>query len=348
MAANSGFMLKEEMETVILADIVVDLRGKGFDHPYTYLVPNSLQKNAVVGALTLAPFGPQQVLGYIVSLRDVCPDDVTIPKGSLKSLIDILHAPPLDGELFELAKWLSDEYVAGLGSSLHTIVPPAARSRLRAILELISEPIGKLSDIQVRIINALNQSKGIATVQSLKRGIDPSAFSRAAKQLRDKGIIRQTFELVPPSNPSRGPGMVRLAASEDRVDDFLKEEGRRRPAQVALLMKLLDNPEGAMPQSELLSDSCGNAEALKRLEEDGLVTREADQALPDESAAAPRLSRGQSTAVKALAEALAKNEYNTFLLYGVTASGKTEVYLRAAAECLRLAKECSISYLKLR
>jgi primosomal protein N' (replication factor Y) len=84
--------------------------------------------------------------------------------------------------------------------------------------------------------------------------------------------------------------------------------------------------------------------AVAKLEKAGLVAiaRRAEsvdpftvEVLPD---APPELNAQQERAVRAIAERLERAEPRSFLLEGVTASGKTEVYLRAAERCLALGR----------
>jgi primosomal protein N' (replication factor Y) len=93
-----------------------------------------------------------------------------------------------------------------------------------------------------------------------------------------------------------------------------------------------------------LSDSYGNARAaVRRLEQLGLalvervaLDRDPFVALRVERDVPPRLTDAQKTAVDALVRALDANVARSFMLQGVTASGKTEVYLHAVAHCLEL------------
>ncbi len=111
----------------------------------------------------------------------------------------------------------------------------------------------------------------------------------------------------------------------------------------ALLSHLRDH--GETPLAELVS-TWGNARAMvKRLQEQGLVellgvTRSVDPYLvePTERTVPPVLTSAQSRAVTAVAALLERKERSSFLLHGVTASGKTEVYLHLVERCLALGR----------
>lgn len=120
-----------------------------------------------------------------------------------------------------------------------------------------------------------------------------------------------------------------------------KEKQKRAPKRRLLIDLLLDGEEHAVKDlAVLVRDPLA---ALKALEEQGIVKvfdREvfrspfsgAETILPD-----PVLTEGQEEALGEILPGIREGK-GAFLLYGVTGSGKTEVYIRAVRECLKLGK----------
>jgi primosomal protein N' (replication factor Y) len=119
----------------------------------------------------------------------------------------------------------------------------------------------------------------------------------------------------------------------------LEEPGALRGQALSILQELRANGPRAVAR---LSDTWKNARvALKKLEGLGLVElRKADKKAADpfdrteERVPAPELTEPQATALEAVEASLASGRAQSFLLFGVTGSGKTEVYLRSIARCL--------------
>lgn len=151
-------------------------------------------------------------------------------------------------------------------------------------------------------------------------------------------VERSAAELLP-----GGGGKARVVGRLVQFAERAAPEAPKLTGKSAALWELLER--GSVAVSELESSLPGARAALKKLRASGLIKLERRAApAPDRVEAAPapdvppELTAAQASAVGAICERLQAGERAQFLLEGVTASGKTEVYLRAAARALELGR----------
>ncbi|MBI4614998.1 MAG: primosomal protein N', partial [Planctomycetes bacterium] len=128
---------------------------------------------------------------------------------------------------------------------------------------------------------------------------------------------------------------VLLAAGEAAAAKALEEAGERRPEQARVLRVLAAGGEGLSP-AELARRARTTTSPIRTLARAGMLVLEELDADDDPFAGVPaapdtppELTADQARALASLAGAIERREFRVELLWGVTGSGKTEVYLRA-------------------
>ena len=83
-------------------DVLVELKAKGIDSTFTYLVPKEMEDNIKIGIRVIVPFSNQKLEGFVLSINN---NDVDY---KLKNIIDIIdNEPVLTSEMLELGKYIS-------------------------------------------------------------------------------------------------------------------------------------------------------------------------------------------------------------------------------------------------
>ncbi|MCS7065654.1 MAG: primosomal protein N' [Fimbriimonadales bacterium] len=324
-----------------LAEVIVFAGGSAGYTPFTYRVPDSLRAGLQAGAGVLVPFGGRMALGVVWRLYEGEPP---LPWEQLRPIESVLNQPLLDNGLMELAQQLQQNLLCSPAEAVQTVLPALARASLHTVVELV-EPVPPLRSVNQRmVVDALRAAGGRISLQSLKQRLAAPILNSGLSALRQKGVIRTTYELEPPPNPAQGEAWVELIATPEQLEPFFQQEANRARVQTALLVRLLLHPEGRMSVRELLEQTGASASSLRQLETRGLVRRlrPSERAHPDAlgepqegGSPVPSPTPAQQAAIRALNQAIEAGRYHAFLLYGVTGSGKTEVYLQAAAAALR-------------
>lgn len=199
------------------------------------------------------------------------------------------------------------------------------------------KPIGATLDpepvLSAELVSFLRElsSYYFAPIGEVLRLALPAMEREEVRALQAQGELEGTLGRV------KQVGGRRIAYA--RATDAVEAPGALRGQAAAVLSLLRSN--GEMPVARL-EDKFGNArQAVKKLVSLGLVAleereppRDAFFAIPEPRDVPPELTEAQAKAAQAIERALNEDKPQGFLLFGVTGSGKTEVYLRAIAACL--------------
>lgn len=316
-----------------LAEVAVSLPVDG---TFTYAVPPGME--LAVGHAVLVPFGGQRVTGYVVGLPTASTLDQIKP---IDRLLD--PEPVLQESQLAFCRWAAGYYLAGLGEMIATALPSAYRGRARRVYAPTQTGFDALAEggadesLRMTVLRDIAARPG-RTRRGITRRLDGEATadeaSRALDALLRAGLVR--FEETPVPDP--GQQIVTVALTMP-VDELPSAGGARMRGALAWLAE--NGGEGDVAKL-VEAEGPGARPALKRLEAKGHVRfGEREDRAPShlpvrlDTRPPPTLNAEQQAAVNAIVAA--KSE--TLLLHGVTGSGKTEVYLRAAAATLEAGKQ---------
>ncbi|WP_408954404.1 primosomal protein N' [Natroniella sp. ANB-PHB2] len=143
--------------------------------------------------------------------------------------------------------------------------------------------------------------------------------------------------------------VVKLAQSIEKTEQIIKQIQNRAPKQAAVLSYLIEYPDANLIMTELAKKVDTTSGTVRRLKEKGLlfyqwleVKRNPYRANDFAQTEPLDPTAEQSLAIKRICSALNEVNSRTFLLKGVTGSGKTEVYLQAIAQVLAKGQEAIV------
>jgi primosomal protein N' (replication factor Y) (superfamily II helicase) len=341
--------LWEEYALLEVADVVVDVDAPDLQPTYSYRIPDPLLNRIAPGVCVHVPFHGREVLGYVLERRQIALDDPLCSK--LKSVIGIVaDAVSINEEQLHLVRWMSEHYVCDLLSAIRCVAPPILVNKVETFVRL-TDPNLRGFDVagsvpQAHLVETLHHLGGDSELGELKDAANLSSFPAAYAALLRKGVITEERLVQRAKVVGKKRKAYLLGAAADTLD-----AGRRSPQQQRLLHALVEwtaKTTEPMPADELLRRADASAASLRGLAEKNLVqsvdiiVHRAPVAAPKERTVAPVLTPGQAQAADALRDALNHDQAQTVLLFGVTASGKTEVYLDAIAHCLALGRSAIV------
>ncbi len=316
------------------AEVAVDAPA-GYNRTFTYSIPDGMAVQQ--GHLVRVPFGSRTLSGFVFDVTDESHAPYT------RDIERLAYGEPALGyRELALASWASERYVASLFDCAALLAPPGLSLRANSYVSL-SHPDaerGRLTQAQRRVVTYL-QSRGRVRRDTLIKRLGP-ASERAIGSLAARGVIQGWSELRKPTAGPRYATYVEAAEPQATPEERAERIGSRVPRQAALL----DHVErlGAPMRLAEASKEYG-ASAVKSLEGKGLLRRvrirqDRDPLAgrdfpPDEP---PHLTPRQRHCVERIRRAIDAEAPRVFLLRGVTASGKTEVYMRALAHAMSRGK----------
>jgi len=302
---------------------------------FTYRVPPDLDPDEVrQGCRALVPFRAKLLHG--VTVGDARPAQTELDgKARFLAAFDGRQRI-LSPEIQRLVDWVVHYYKAPIGEAIKMALPPGVLSEKDVHFQL-----SKAGEILVRDGEAPAPLAALAG-----RKLSRKAWTKAAavdikfrdiREWEDKGLL----ELAARGAERESTPHETVAALTEMGRDVEADSLKRAPKQRQLLLWLRRRPGGRAVMRDI-NNVFGNGSALTtQLEIRGLCER---LRLPKhelervQAAVAPepvhRLTDEQDAALERIAAALDGRAFQTFLLFGVTGGGKTEVYLRAIQRCL--------------
>ncbi|MBI5809861.1 MAG: primosomal protein N' [Deltaproteobacteria bacterium] len=319
----------------LYADIAVSLPVEGL---FTYRVPPSLRDGALFGHRALVPFGRRVVTGYIVGIKREAGVD------GLKDILDILDDSPIfDEKRLRFYGWMSSYYFSPLGEVLSLIHPAEANVRSRRLLTLTDAGGAALNEATGLGRDILEASKkGVKILTLLKRFRGKPVCGTIARLKQDGLVVEES--ILEGGGRSKMERMVSLNHGAHGPHGLITpDELRRSPVQLRVYEYILKN--GDTPAADLSSEINGADGAVKKLIEKGGLRIYLRQVIRDPmSGIAPRNAghepnQEQKEAIDAISESMKKSVFSPFLLYGVTGSGKTLVYLKLLQEAVAAGRQ---------
>lgn len=306
------------------------------DSLFTYIIPDSVKDEIKPGQRVLAPFGKRNITGVVLEL----PAKPNIKK--LKPLIKALDAEPLiSQEMIDFCKWISKYYICPIGEVIFSAIPKGIIVESKILYSLNTESDSEnLSGLQKSIVKLLQSNQ--LTIKQIEHRLKSKSARNAVQTLLSKGILKTEHITSKEKIKPKFEKFVNFDLLEEfsgftgaMLDIFMKENNIKSTYQVKLMKHLVNGNISEISASELLKATGATSYSLNSLAKKELVTLTQKQVNRDvehefsKDEKIIELNTEQKSVLNEINVSVNNNEFKTFLLFGVTGSGKTQVYIEA-------------------
>lgn len=310
-----------------VAEIIVDVPTMQTNRPFEYDIPESLAEVVVPGMRVEVPFGrgKRKIQGFVMKVKDN--SDF---QGKLKPITRVIDLKPvLSKEMLQLSYWLADQTYSFQISCLQTMLPSVMRAKYQQFVI----PIVK-DDPEVKALLSNQDSLEITSA------LDDKTI-RLINKLRKNNKVDIQYVVK-----NKAVQVKRQAVTTDlnviQLHEAKSKLRKNASSQIKLLAFLADHLQELPIEYNVLEKDHGiSRSAIKTAEKNGLLkTIEVTKlrkpvGITPEQTTKLALTSEQQVAVDEISQAITNEDSQTFLIEGVTGSGKTEVYLQTIEKALQ-------------
>ncbi len=333
----------------VIVKVAVSRIAPGIDMLYDYRISWDRDPAELVGRRVLVPFGRgnRTYEAYILALGE--PDGKKVLK---KAQAPLEEEPILNKEAIALTLWMRERYLCSYLDVIRLLIPAGAAVRVEIWVRLITEEPGKLaracgrSGKRKAVINELLKQKTPLT-ESFLSAVCGIRIHEALAELAQAGVL-ELYERDEQEVTDKMVRFVRLRQDVAEVRNIMLTMQEKSPVQKRMLSILCE--QELISASDLVEFSHGSYQAIHSLVKKELVEYEDlrvertplcfDKKLP--LAVPAELNPSQRKAADQILASMQKEQEEVFLLYGVTGSGKTEVFLEAVDFALQQGKSALV------
>jgi primosomal protein N' (replication factor Y) len=308
---------------------------------FHYRIPEKMRGSLQVGMRVLVPFKGRKVTGFTIDLLEHPPEGV---EEKLREVEDLLDEAPLIGPpMLRFYRWISDYYLYPLGEVIKTGLPPGLQLKSELILSLTQNGMeclsrGGLELIQEKVFKEIGRCGKISLKRTLKHFFGEVSRAQLFSWKR-KGFLNIEAGIEGKEVKPKFEKMVQYQGGEPDQPSSKKQ---------AEILKWI-REKGEISYSELSKRFKSPSKPIQSLQAKGLLSFSRREVCRDLSARSelkpypkPEPTSDQEEALGEILNGIRSKRFSPFLIYGVTGSGKTEIYLRAIGEVLTQGQEAIV------
>lgn len=321
----------------------------------TYKIPAELAERVRTGMRVLVPLGKREKTGVVVHLTHNPPEF----SGKVRPVIDVLDPHPIFDEPFlEWSRWVATYYMSSWGEVLAAALPEGLKPETKSTVRLANPgairflgELAKRAPRRAEVLPAIAKYPNGVAISHLQKELRSSSLYSALHALEDQGAIvidrplmrhaKQKKEYVVKIADKLRIGSAELSGALTQLE---KQAPRQANILLALLQQVQMHPDEPLSPQFLIKKAGATAATYKALRDKGYIEQipkpPGKAIVPErelvgaEDISRITLNEEQQHAIRIVSEQINLNQPRSFLLHGVTGSGKTEVYIALAQKVL--------------
>ena len=312
-----------------VAKVIVDVPAQQTNKPFDYKIPTRLQHVLKQGMRVIVPFGPRKVQGFVIDIVS----ESEFPK--LREIIEPMDIQPiLNKELLQLSDWLTEQTLCYKISAFQVMLPPALKAKYEKKIRIKDRQM--LHTLPSSLQHYFAKQDTINWEDVLKSGELP----HFQKQVED-GILEVLYIVKERVKKKQ----IKIIAPSIDMLEKKAELSKRNTKQIMVIDYFISNPK-PIERQKILSLLGISSSVIKSLVDKGILYESMQEVYRDpyqdrifEHTEPLQLTEEQSVAIKPILQTIEEKRHDVFLLYGITGSGKTEVYMQSIQKVLEEGRE---------
>ena len=320
------------MNNMKIAEVIISSQVKSLDKTYHYLTDLDLLE----GTRVQVPFGRgnRKTIGYFTGFVGHSEYQ------DLKQIIKAVDEKPLvtpDG--IALARYVRKTCLCSMSEALRLLLPPNVNLKMEQRVGLVSAQwrSEQLTPLQTKVMEVLEAAAGEVELRKLLEAAEVKSSS-VVRSLEKKKLLRVEEYMVGAAK-EKTRRFVTLAVEESRLSEALADLNGAKVAAQALEIVA---EHGSLPLRDLLEMAKCGVSSVEVLEKRGMVEIDTREVLRSPIRQGIKRTvkfdptEEQKAVLNKISELLKNRTADNLLLHGVTGSGKTEVFLQAAQQCMQM------------
>lgn len=308
-----------------IANVVIEQTAYSFDKPYGYLIPDELLHLAKPGCRVLVPFGKGNKgrQGVILSLSE---DNSDIKFKSIISVID--SEPVLSEELLSMCEWMHSNLFCTYFDAINAALPLGIGFRVDELYSLGDTPF----DTTLEPIKSFLEKNSAVTKETLLSNFDFLSDSLISDMVLKGQLIKSANAVRKMSDATLKS--ARPIVSREEMENSVLSDKQRKVAELIFDM-------GVISVKEIIYFTGVTVSVVNTLAKKGIVEifdkevyRTPDYSAIQNKRESVSLTDEQNNAFLKLSDDLESDDSKVSLLYGVTGSGKTSVFIKLVEKAL--------------